>query len=49
MKTLKDFVHQRAQLELFMAEGWLVYEYMHYITEYLSMVDLGNLWDEIED
>ena len=51
MKTLKDFVRQRAQPEASMAEGWLVYESMHYITEYLSMVDScsPHLWDENED
>ena len=51
MKTLKDFVHQRAQPEASMAEGWLVYESMHYITEYLSMVDSCSpcLWAENED
>ena len=55
MKTLKDFVHQRAQPEASMAkamaEGWLVYESMHYITKYLSMVDSCSprLWSENED
>ena len=34
-----------------MAEGWLVYEYVHYIIEYLSMVDSNSphLWDDNED
>ena len=51
MKTLKDFVRQRAQPEASMAEGWLVYESMHYINEYLSMVDsnIPLFWDEKED
>ena len=39
MKTLKDFVRQRAQPEGSMAEGWLVQEYFVYISEYLSRVD----------
>ena len=51
MKTLKDFVHQRAQPKASMAKGWLVYESMHYITKYLSMVDSCSprLWAENED
>ena len=51
MKTLKDFVRQRAQIEASMVEGWLVYKSMHYITEYLSMVDSNSprLWDDKED
>ena len=51
MKTLKDFVRQRAQPEASMAEGWLVYESMHYITKYLSIVDSCSpcLWIENED
>ena len=34
-----------------MAEGWLVYESMHYIIEYLSMVDSCSprLWADNED
>ena len=34
-----------------MAEGWLVYESMHYIIECFSMVDRNSphLWDEKED
>lgn len=46
LKTLKDFVRQRARPEGSMAEGWLVQESFVYISEYLSQVDprMPRLW-----
>lgn len=51
LKTLKDFVRQRARPEGSMAEGWLVQESFVYISEYLSRVDpsMPRLWSNEED
>jgi hypothetical protein len=35
LKLLKDFVRQRAHLEGSMVEGYMVYQFMVYISQYL--------------
>lgn len=51
LKTLKDFVRQRAQPEASMAESWIVQEAFVYVSQYLSTIDpsLPRLWTEEDD
>jgi hypothetical protein len=51
LKTLKDFVRQRAQPEASMAEGWLVQEAFVYVSHYLATMDpsMPRLWSDEEN
>lgn len=51
LKTLKDFVRQRAQPEASMAEGWIVQDSFVYVSEYLATMDssMPRLWNDEED
>ena len=51
LKTLKDFVRQKAQPEASMAESWIVQEAFVYVYQYLFKLDqsLPSLWSEDDD
>ena len=51
MKTFKGFVKQRAQLEVSMAEGWMVQESCVFVSEYLShsQNNVLELWSTKDD
>lgn len=52
MKTLKDFVRQKARPEASMAEGWLVQESLVHVAEFLGRNDpLGTpqAWSNKDD
>ena len=51
LKTLKDFVRQKAQPEASMAESWIVQEAFVYVSQYLFTLDpsLPRLWSEDDD
>ena len=51
LKTLKDFVRQKAQPEASMAESWIVQEDFVYVSQYLFTLDpcLPRLWSEDDD
>ena len=51
LKTLKDFIRQKAQPEASMAESWIVQEAFVYVSQYLFTLDpyLPCLWSEDDD
>ena len=51
LKTLKDFVRQKAQPEASMAESWLVQEAFVYVSQYLFTIgsSFPRLWTKEDD
>ena len=45
LKSLKDLVRQRARHEGSMVEGYMVYDSMVYISQYLPKLAVDCIWD----